>query len=121
MSTWPSSLPIPKLSGYDLQTTDPTIRTDMEGGSARVRRRYTAAPDHVSFSFLFDESQMATFRAFWESDFLNGAAWVFVPIKDGRSPGVASKEVRPVTGSFKSSPVSATHWSVEFQVEVRNA
>lgn len=121
MATWPSSLPVPKFSGYDLQTTDPTARTDMESGPARVRRRYTAAPDHVSLGFILDETQMATFRALWESDFQNGAAWVFVPIKDGRSVGVSNKEVRPLTGSFKSAPVSATHWSVEFQVEVRNA
>ena len=37
MATWPDLLGIPVFSGYDLETTDPTVRTDMEGGSARVR------------------------------------------------------------------------------------
>ena len=121
MSTWPVTLDIPKFSGYDLQTTDPTIRTDMDGGSPRVRRRSTASPDHVSLRFVFDVAQMAIFRAFWESDFLNGAAWVNMPIKDGRTPGMVSKECRPVSGAFKASPISASHWMVDFQVEVRSA
>lgn len=121
MSTWPSTLPQPQFSGYDLQTGDPTIRTDMEGGSARVRRRCTAVPDQVTLRFIFDEAQMAIFRTFWESDFLNGAAWVFVPVKDGRAAGVRNKECRPESGAFKCSPLSATHWAVEFKVEVRNA
>lgn len=119
MATWPSSLGNPQFSGYDLETTDPTIRTDMEGGSARVRRRYTAAPDTVSLKFLFDTAQMATFRAFWDYDMANGAAWVYMPIKTGYVSGLESRECRPINGRFKSVPVSATHCLVEFQVEVR--
>lgn len=119
MATWPSSLGNPQLSGYDLETTDPTVRTDMEGGSARVRRRYTAAPDTVSLKFLFDAAQMATFRTFWDYDMANGSAWVYMPVKTGYVAGLESRECRPINGIFKSVPVSATHWLVEFQVEVR--
>ena len=118
---WTSTLPIPSMSGYDIETTDPTIRTDMDGGAARVRRRFTAAPDKVSLTFVFDDAQMAIFRAFWESDFLNGAAWVFMPISDGRTAGLTNKECRPSAGKFKAAPISATHWNVSFDVEVRNA
>lgn len=121
MATWPSTLPDPLMTGYELQATDPTIRTDMDAGSARVRRRNTATPDHVSLRFMLTEAQMAIFRAFWESDFMSGAAWVYMPIKDGRTASVSSKECRPVSGAFKSLMASATHWAVEFQVEVRNA
>lgn len=119
MATWPASLGNPQFSGYDLETTDPTVRTDMEGGSARVRRRYTAAPDTVSLKFLFDAAQMATFRAFWDYDIINGAAWVYMPVKTGYVSSLENRECRPVNGKFKSVPVSATHWLVEFQVEVR--
>ena len=121
MSTWPTSLGIPQFSGFEIETTDPTARTDMEGGPARVRQRYTHAPDKIPLRFLFDSAQMVTFRAFWESDFINGAAWVFMPVKTGRVSGMESKECRPASGTFKASPVSGTHWAVEFQVEVRNA
>lgn len=119
--TWPSTLPIPTMSGYEIETTDPTVRTDMESGSARVRRRFTAAPDKISLAFVFDEAQMIIFRAFWESDFLNGAAWVYMPIRDGRTAGVSNKECRPSAGKFKAAPISSSHWNVSFDVEVRNA
>ena len=121
MATWPTSLGNPQFSGYDIETTDPTVRTDMEGGSARVRRRYTATPDTVSLKFLFDSAQMATFRTFWDDELLQGAAWVYMPVKTGRVSGLETKECRPLQGKFKAAIASATHWLVEFQVEVRNA
>lgn len=120
MATWPTSLPVPQLAGYDLQTADATARTDMEGGAARVRRRSTSRPDEVSLAFVLDEAQMATFRAFWEDSFLSGAGWVYVPVKLGRTPGVTSQECRPKGGTFKATPLSSTHWSVSFPVEVRS-
>ena len=121
MSAWPSLLGNPQFSGYDLESTDPTVRTDMDSGPARVRRRFTSSPDNVSLRFVFNETQMATFRSFWETGFLNGAAWVSMPIKTGVSAGLMPKECRPLTGSFKASPASRTQWVVEFMVEVRNA
>ena len=121
MATWPTSLGNPQFSGYDLETTDPTVRTDMEGGAARVRRRYTSAPDTVSLKFIFDQAQMEIFRAFWDDELLQGAAWAYMPVKTGRVSGMETKECRPSTGKFKAVPAGARHWYVEFQVEVRNA
>ena len=121
MSTWPTSLGNPQFSGYELETVDQTVRTDMDGGAARVRRRSTATPDHVPLRFIFNESQMATFRAFWESDFMYGAAWVNMPVKTGRVSGLSVKECRPLKGTFKAPLVGNKTWAVEFQVEVRNA
>lgn len=123
MATWPTTLPPPLFSGYELQSGSQTIRTDMESGAARVRRRQTAAPDTAGLRFLLTEAQMQIFRAFWDSasGFSGGAAWVVVPIRDGRTSGVANKECRPLTGDYKAALVSASAWSVEFKVEIRNA
>lgn len=121
MATWPDSLGIPQFSGYDLETNDPTVRTDMEGGAARVRRRSTTRPDNVQLRFVFDAAQMAEFRTVWDNDFQEGAAWVDMPVKTGRVSGTSIKACRPTAGKFQASPLSATHWAVSFQVEVRNA
>lgn len=121
MATWPTSLPDPQFSGYDLETTDATVRTSMDGGAPRVRRRNTATPDHVTLRFVLSEAQMATFRAFWDGGFMSGAAWVFMPVKTGRAAGLASRECRPLNGVFHAVPISKTHWSVDLKVEVRNA
>jgi len=118
---WPSAFPNPLLSGYDLETGDPTARTDMESGAARVRRRNTGVPDHVTLSVLLSDEQMIDFRAFWNDEWRQGAAWVFFPIKDGFSAGINNKECRPTTGKFKATPIKLTYWQVQIAVEVRNA
>lgn len=118
---WPEELGYPQRSSYDLETGDATVRTDMESGPARVRRRFTAAPDSVVLRFVFTAAQMATFRAFWETDFLSGAAWVDVPVRTGRVAGVEIKPCRPTGGKFKASLIGRDLWSVEIAVEVRNA
>lgn len=119
MSTWPVTLPIPLLSGYEVELTDPTARTDMESGAARVRRRSTGAPDGITFSLSMTEAQFLIFRAFWDTEWQQGAAWVYFPVRDGYAAGVSSKECRPTTGKFKAALVTPDRWRVQIAVEVR--
>lgn len=121
MATWPSTLPIPSFNGYGLQSGDDTIRTDMESGAARVRRRSTSSPDELTLRFVLSASQMATFRDFWDDEWMSGAAWILLPIKDGRSALEANKECRPKPASFKATPLSAMSWALELTVETRHA
>ena len=121
MATWPTTLPNPQFSGYGIEAQDATRRTDMEGGAARVRRVSTSVPDKATLKWLFDEAQMAEFRAFWEDEWAHGSAWVYLTIKDGRAAGLVSRECRPSPASFKAAPLSAAHWHVEMTVEVRHA
>jgi hypothetical protein len=121
MSSWPDSLPVPLRADYSLEAGDPTARTDMESGPARVRQRSTRMPDKVPLSFLLDESQMATFRSFWKTDFMHGAAWVTMPIRDGRTAGISQHECRPTSGKFKAVLKGPISWVVSFEVEVRYA
>lgn len=121
MATWPTTLPAPSLEGYGLETQDQTVRTEMEGGAARVRRRTTTIPDRFTLRLSLSVEQMATFRAFWAADWQHGAAWVFIPLKDGTAATAQPRECRPVPATYKAWLVSATRWSVEITVEVRNA
>lgn len=121
MATWPDSLGVPQLSGYGLETEDVTVRTSMESGPARVRRRYTAGPDAIQLKFIFDAAQMATFRAFWDADWAQGSAWVDLPVSDGRSSGLVIKPARPNPAKFKATPLGALKWAIDFSVEVRDA
>jgi len=121
MATWPTTLPVPMLEGYELESGDPTARSDMESGPARVRRRFTAAPDEISLSVLLTEEQMNTFRDFWKNDWYQGAAWVFFPVRDGWTPGIVSKECRPTKGKFKAALIKPNVWRVQIPIEVRDA
>lgn len=121
MATWPSTLPIPLLNGYELETADPTARTDMDSGAARVRRRNTGAPDGITLNLLLTDSEMVIFRAFWDTDWQQGAAWVYFPVRDGLATGLGSKECRPQKGSFKAALIKSNVWKVQLTVEVRRA
>lgn len=119
--TWPTDFPLPLIDGYVFTVESSVIRTDMDSGAARVRRRSTTAPCSVTVRYVFSEVQMTQFRALWETDFNFGANWVVLPIRTGRTVGVEYKSCRSSDGTFKATPVSASQWNVEMQLEVRNA
>ncbi len=122
MATWPASLPLPTVARYSLEPLDQTIRTDMEVGAARVRRRTVAPLDMIDVRWVFTLSQMAEFRT-WHKDgstgAAGGAAWFTIGLQTGDG-GVASREARFVN-AFRASLVSATVWEVTTKLEVRNA
>lgn len=120
MATWPSSLPAPLLTDYGFETSDATVRTDMDAGAARVRRRFTAAPDMLQAGWKFTEAQMATFRTFFETDLSMGAAWFNLTIKDGRVAGLVSREVR-FAAPWRAAFIPGYGWHVSATLEVRDA
>lgn len=67
MRRWPDTLPGIIRPGYQLQPVDPALRTDMEVGARRLRRLTRARRDMVAVAWLFDDDQMAAFRA-WFGD-----------------------------------------------------
>ncbi len=42
---WPDTLPLPTVQGYAVQPEDAILRTEMEAGLARQRRRFTNVPN----------------------------------------------------------------------------
>ena len=50
MATWPATLPSPVKASYAINMQDQTVRTDMEAGNPRVRRRTAARIDLINLS-----------------------------------------------------------------------
>lgn len=67
MSSWPSILPRPLAAGYGISPADQALRTDMEAGAARVRRRSRARLDMIDVSWKFTDAQMAVFREWFDN------------------------------------------------------
>ena len=63
--TWPSTLPAPLTTGYTEEAPSGTIRTQMDAGPAKLRRRYTAAPRPFSLSYRMTLAQVATLDTFY--------------------------------------------------------
>lgn len=74
MPAWPSSLPQELLLGnLTYQHGDPTVRSSVEAGQDKVRRRYSVAPDEVSGQMYLTDAQRATLRDFYRNTTQGGA------------------------------------------------
>lgn len=113
---WPSTLPRPLLDGYSTSPGNEIVRTDMESGEARTRRRSVSAPDNIKLSWLLDATQMSQFRAYWDAELAGGAAWCDMSIDVGN--GIEQKAVR-VIGQYTALRVSAAYWKVSCEAEAR--
>lgn len=118
MATWPAGLPSPRqLGGID--PVDATVRTDMEVGAARSRRRTAARNDHARVFWVFDDADMATFRAWFDDadEAAGGAAWfnVDLAVGDGSESAVEARFIGP----WKSDLVGPLTWQVTATLEIR--
>lgn len=74
MATWPTSLPQKPLAGsYEENQETQVARTQMSIGPAKQRRRFTKTVDVFSCEFLMDESQVVTFKDFFNNTLGGGA------------------------------------------------
>jgi len=74
MTSWPGSLPQkPLLDGNSEVPPKTTVRTQMDAGPAKVRRRFTAGTRDFNAEFIMSKSQVATFDDFYINT-INGGA-----------------------------------------------
>jgi hypothetical protein len=120
MSSWPSSLPSPLANGYAIKPVDQSIRTNMEVGAARVRRRSFARNDKVPVSWLFSDDQMAIFRAWFENGSTGaagGACWFSTSLSIGTG-GMVTATARFI-GPFSANRLDRFNWTVSGELEIR--
>ena len=117
MAAFPSNLPSPLLDGYEVAPVESTVRTDMEAGAARVRRRTSAKNDKVTLSWAFSDAEFKQFRAWHDADINGGASWFDMYLHTGS----ASSNVQArFSGVFKASLIaSRLHWKVSATLEIR--
>lgn len=74
MPTWPPTLPAaPLAEGFRETMPALTVRTEMEAGPAKVRRRTTAGVGRISIAYLLSAAQVATLESFVKHDLAGGA------------------------------------------------
>ncbi|MFW5909188.1 MAG: hypothetical protein ACOCUM_00300 [Thiohalospira sp.] len=73
MPTWPSTLPDkPLQQGYEEQPRKDVLRTSMDQGPAKVRRRGTAKPVRVPMELHLTSDQADTLASFVDDDLEDG-------------------------------------------------
>lgn len=75
MPVYPASLEFCYIGGsYSEQPVDGVLRTQMDAGPEKTRRRFTATPTNISFTLPWmTRAEYATFKTFFETDLEGGA------------------------------------------------
>jgi len=115
METWPGLLPNPS-TGYALNPVDPVVRSDVEQGPARSRRRFTSAPTKAPVTWKLNKEQFAIFEAFHHYRLNDGAAWFNVNIINGQ--GLTLCEAR--FSKMWQAKAAGNRWRVTAELEIRN-
>lgn len=114
--TWPPTLPLPTVDGFGVQPGDAILRTDMEAGLARQRRRFTAVPSIISVRWLMTRNQFAVFEAWYKFYAKEGAAFFDIDLLGG--VGITTHNAR-FTQQFDARLLNGRLWTVTSQLEIR--
>lgn len=108
MPVWPISLPQSPLADSFRETVaDNTIRSQVDQGPAKLRRRATAAVGLISCGFLLDKMESAVLSDFYKTG-LSGGVLPFT-FRHPRTGG-------SITCRFKSPPIFAANTGDYFRI-----
>lgn len=125
---WPAELPQSvRQAGFQVTPGDGVLRTKMEGGPNKARRRFSSTPHTMSVSFLVYREGLARFERFHEEETKNGSLPFVMPdpVYDGAPlAGLLTETGAPVLIVRKmlvmfAEPPNTTPFGPAFQVSMR--
>lgn len=113
-SAWPSTLPqTPVMDGVTYTPWQNAVRTEMDAGVPKMRRRFTAVGDDCRLAVLVDRTQADTLQAFYDVTLKTVLPFTW---KHFRKAGFPACDYR-----FKSPPTYAPAggnlWRAELDLE----
>jgi hypothetical protein len=113
---YPAELPAPLRQGYGLTHGSPMMRTELQSGRARQRRRYTSVPSVAAVAWHLTQPQAQTFEAWFRWSLLDGAEPFNVRI---RTPlGLRDYEARFAEMYAGPELVGIDRWQISAKVEL---
>lgn len=114
---WPLTLPqCPKLSGFSEKVPNNLIRSDMDTGPAKVRRRGGAKPWTCTAPYTVSKAQLAMLQNFVVETLANGALCFDWP-HPVRNDYVRARLVGGSDSIFDASPSTPDLWQVTLTIE----
>lgn len=116
MVIYPAELPLPLREGYAFKSESPIIRTQMQSGRARQRRKYKRVPTYPSVSWLMSSPQASLFMAWFDEALNSGADWFLCPL---RTPlGLDKYQARFIDIYEGPELVGVSHWRFTATLEL---
>lgn len=111
MATWPSILPQElNEEGFSTELIDNVIRTQMDYGPAKIRRRSTSNIMKVEGTISLNSTQLTTFISFFNSNLSYGATafdWTHPLTGENCSMRfTATPKIRPIGGNLTEVQMS---------------
>lgn len=114
---YPVQLPLPLRNGYGLNHVSPLMRTEMQSGRARQRRKYTSVPTIASVTWTLSQPQAQVFEAWFRHDLSDGAEWFNARI---RTPlGLQDYECRFADMYSGPNFAGIALWQFSAELEIR--
>lgn len=113
MPTWPATLPRPGPNNYSEAPQSGLLRSDMEMGPPKVRRRFTATATHLDIRVVMTAAQLSTLESFYTTDCLIGSL-PFDYTHPRTNAAVKARFIQP----YQFSALGRGYWSVAIPLEV---
>lgn len=115
MPTWPAELPqSPQVAGYSESPQSQVLRTQMDAGPAKTRRRFTAATRTIPVRYQLTAEQVAVFEAWFENVIAGGALPFDWPYRAGVVTALVAGEP-----PYRLTPVAGPWWQLDMQLELQ--
>lgn len=115
MLSIPEGVPLPLRDGYGFTPVSPIVRTTMQSGRARQRRRFISVPTMVSVTWLCNAEQARLFEG-WVKWGIGYADWFLCPL---RTPLGLSPTRARFTDIYQGPElVGVNHWSYTATLEL---
>lgn len=71
---WPTTLPVELLMrGYNQTAADVTLRSSVDAGPAKIRRRFTAGVQPITGNLILSGTELGYLRTFFDTTLLGGS------------------------------------------------
>lgn len=117
METWPPSFPMLSSSAYSGDQAANTVRTTMDSGSIRQRRRFSVEILTLSCTWELSDTEFGIFCAFVKYRLNLGADWFLMNLPAG-GDDVQLHQVRFQNGNFKQTYTDVGFWDVQATLDV---
>jgi hypothetical protein len=114
MTAWPTSLPsAPLIDRFRETAPDTVLRTAMDEGPAKLRRRTTAGVRMLKLAYILDRTQADTLDGFYLTD-LSGGALAFDFTHPRTSEGIVCRFTAPP----EYTALNGNYFRAEISLEV---
>lgn len=115
---FPALLPAASLSSYGYRPGENLIRTEMENGPAKVRRRFISVPTDVNVTWKFSRAELATFESFFRNTIYDGSGWFQIKLVNGSGETLCTARFKE---PYQAETLSRENvWRITATLEVMN-